>query len=195
MCLSEEIQRWVSFAVAFLVMLGMGTCTSKWRAATASLHDYTLRRPICWQLPAFHASTMCLIRFSSFCSTIGTLYSYSAYSAQLMTLLSYTGIDVNIVSSIGDLGLYAGGIPVGFFFDKFGPRLTYAIAVAGLTIGYLLLWAGTTQRIPSNSVLMGFYLTFVGFGSVAGYMAGLLTNTKNFRVRGLNLGPCWTVNR
>lgn len=100
-----------------------------------------------------------------------------------MVLLGYTGFDVNLVSSIGDLGLYAGGIPVGFFYDRFGPRLTYTISVVCLATGYGLLWAGVTQRISSNPFVMGLYLVFVGFGSVAGYMAGLLTNTKNFRVR------------
>jgi MFS family permease len=107
------------------------------------------------------------------------LYSYSAYSADLQALLGYTGTQVNILSSIGDLGLYVGGIPMGFFFDRFGPRLTYVKCAVCLFIGYTLMWAGSIQKLPSNSIMMGLYMTFVGYGSVAGYMAGLLTNTKN----------------
>ena len=108
------------------------------------------------------------------------MYSYSAYSADLQTLLGYSGTEVNIVSSIGDLGLYVGGIPVGYFFDSFGPSLTYILASVFLFLGYVLMWTGALQKIPSNSWAMGFYFFVVGFGSVAGYMAGLLTNAKNF---------------
>jgi MFS family permease len=77
------------------------------------------------------------------------------------------------------MGLYVGGIPMGFFFDKFGPRLSYAKSAICLFLGYALMWAGSLQKIPSNSIMMGVYMMFVGYGSVAGYMAGLLTNSKN----------------
>lgn len=110
---------------------------------------------------------------------VGTLYSYSAYSADLQALLGYTGTQVNILSSVGDLGLYLGGIPLGLFFDKFGPRLVYVKASLFLFLGYVLMWLGAMQKIPSNNIMMGLYMFLVGYGSVSGYMAGLLTNAKN----------------
>lgn len=70
---------------------------------------------------------------------------------------------------------------MGIFFDKLGPSLTYVLASLCLFAGYVLMWIGALQKIPSNSIMMGLYMTLVGYGSVAGYMAGLLTNTKNFR--------------
>jgi MFS family permease len=111
---------------------------------------------------------------------VGTLYSYSAYSADLQQTLSYTGTQVNIVSSIGDLGLYVGGIPMGIFYDKYGPRLSYIVSSLCLFLGYVLMWLGVIQKIPSGSIMMGLYMTLVGYGSVVGNMAGLLTNSKNF---------------
>lgn len=70
---------------------------------------------------------------------------------------------------------------MGFFFDKFGPRMTYIKSSICLFVGYGLMWAGSLGKIWSNNIAMGLYMVFVGYGSVAGYMAGLLTNTKNFR--------------
>jgi len=70
---------------------------------------------------------------------------------------------------------------MGFFFDRFGPRLTYVKSALCLFVGYGLMWSGAIQKIWSNNIAMGLYMMFVGYGSVAGYMAGLLTNTKNFR--------------
>lgn len=70
---------------------------------------------------------------------------------------------------------------MGFFFDKFGPRMTYIKSAVFLFAGYGLMWAGAIGKIWSNNIAMGLYMVFVGYGSVAGYMAGLLTNTKNFR--------------
>lgn len=69
---------------------------------------------------------------------------------------------------------------MGFFFDKVGPSLTYVLASICLFAGYTLMWTGALQKIPSSSIMMGLYMTLVGYGSVAGYMAGLLTNSKNF---------------
>lgn len=125
--------------------------------------------------------TLLFPNFSVVPRCVGTLYSYSAYSADLQGLLGYTGSATNLVSSVGDMGLYIGGIPMGMFYDRFGPSLTYVIASVGLFSGYTLMWAGVMQKIPSNSIMMGLYMTLTGYGSVAGYMAGLLTNSKNFR--------------
>ena len=136
----------------------------------------------CWN-PIDPRYLILLTHFLSFylCyATSGTLYSYSAYSADLQALLGYSGTQVNIVSSIGDLGLYIGATPMGFFFDKFGPLPTYLLGSVCLFAGYALMWAGSIGRIPSNSIMMGLYMTLVGYGSSAGYMAGLLTNSKNF---------------
>jgi MFS family permease len=69
---------------------------------------------------------------------------------------------------------------MGIFYDKYGPRLSYIVSSLCLFLGYVLMWLGVIQKIPSGSIMMGLYMTLVGYGSVVGNMAGLLTNSKNF---------------
>eukprot|EP01125_Pyxidicula_operculata_P007715 TRINITY_DN2612_c0_g1_i1.p2 TRINITY_DN2612_c0_g1~~TRINITY_DN2612_c0_g1_i1.p2 ORF type:complete len:440 (-),score=78.22 TRINITY_DN2612_c0_g1_i1:2808-4127(-) len=70
-------------------------------------------------------------RIISFASAIvmslaaGTLYGFSAYSKDLAEVLNTESVD--IVGSIGDLGLYL-GITSGLFYDRFGPEWTSVVS-------------------------------------------------------------------
>lgn len=111
---------------------------------------------------------------------MGTLYAYSAYSEPLKVRMGYTQTDANLVSSVGDLGLYFGGLPCGLMYDLFGAKISYSISGVTGFLGYFLMFLGAMRVIPGGAIPMGLYLFISGFGSFAGYSSGLVTNVRNF---------------
>jgi MFS family permease len=118
--------------------------------------------------------------FGAFFLVAGTLYAFSAYGPELKVKLGYSQTDINTVSSVGDLGLYFGGLPMGAICDFFGAQVTYSLSGVLGFLGYLLMWLGAQGIIGNAPLLMALYLAFAGFGSYAGYTAGLVTNVRNF---------------
>lgn len=73
--------------------------------------------------------------FLALCS--GSLYGFGAYSHELANILeglgNSSGINIEIVGGIGDLGLYL-GITMGLFYDHFGSKLTAIMSAISTTI-------------------------------------------------------------
>jgi MFS family permease len=111
---------------------------------------------------------------------MGSLYSFSGYSTVLKARMNYTETELNTVSAIGDMGLYIGALPVGFMYDRFGPRITFIGAIALIWLGYFLMYQATSLNIAGSAVLMGIYFFFAGAGSIFGFNGAVVTNIKNF---------------
>lgn len=125
---------------------------------------------------------------------MGTLYSYSTYSPVLKVRLNYSETETNAVSAVGGLGAYIGAIPVGLFYDRFGPRWTFLGAGSLIFIGYFSMFAALQGWIMQNAFFVGIYFWLAILGSIGTFEAVLATNTKNFKsqlrgkVVGMTLG-------
>ncbi|KAJ8307314.1 hypothetical protein KUTeg_015398 [Tegillarca granosa] len=142
----------------------------------------------------------------------GSLFVFNSYEEALKATFNYTQIEVELQSSLLNVGLGLGFLP-GIFYDKFGPTWT---SLAGLIVSvgsYLLLWS-TTKSVSfykGNSWLMAVYFFLcawlnnkwqknktgklldipkalffdlvAGFGSVFTYMVALNTNVINFHTK------------
>jgi MFS family permease len=113
-------------------------------------------------------------------SGMGTLYSYSLYAPTLKIRLNYSETEVNVVAAIGDMGVYIGAIPVGWFYDRVGPTLTFIGSGISIFSGYFLMYSALKGTVSGNAFLVGIYFWIQAMGSVASFQAGLVTNVKNF---------------
>jgi MFS family permease len=65
----------------------------------------------------------------------GTNYIYSAWSPQFAQRLTLSATQANLIGTLGNLGMYASGIPCGMLVDARGPRV-------GVMLGALLFLGG-----------------------------------------------------
>jgi len=110
----------------------------------------------------------------------GTLYNFSAYSPSLKDEMSYTQTQVNLIGTLGDVGLYC-AFTMGLLYDRFGHRVTSVIASALVGGGYLLSYL-SVKEIWWNSpfwVLVIFYI-LIGQGSYGINISALDVNIKNY---------------
>ncbi|KJE88425.1 hypothetical protein CAOG_00083 [Capsaspora owczarzaki ATCC 30864] len=113
----------------------------------------------------------------------GTLYGISAYSPEIKSRLNYTEPDINLITSIADVGLYV-SIPAGLVYDRFGFRVAASIGAVMIGLGYLLMYIAVWQDLaPSKAPLMGAILALVGQGGIFGVIAAMAANERNYRPR------------
>jgi MFS family permease len=91
-----------------------------------------------------------------------------------------TQTDLSTVSGIGDFGGSIAGVPMGIFYDIYGPKKTYLISAFFLFGGYFLIYLSLKKLVFSFPVALGIYLFIGGFGSSSAYYPSMGTNLKNF---------------
>eukprot|EP00164_Ancoracysta_twista_P003441 GFYU01004590.1.p1 GENE.GFYU01004590.1~~GFYU01004590.1.p1 ORF type:complete len:474 (-),score=122.47 GFYU01004590.1:70-1491(-) len=123
------------------------------------------------------------------CLCAGTLYGFSCFNTDLKKNMVWDGTEVNNVFGIGAVGQYI-GFPPGWLFDRFGVRVTCLYAAFLGFLGYFLMYLQTSTHFSTSSVVMGLFYALVGQGSIGLYMAGLLSNVRNFspKHRGIIVG-------
>ncbi|KAH3704436.1 uncharacterized protein LOC127860954 [Dreissena polymorpha] len=118
----------------------------------------------------------CLAKF-----TTGSLFVFNVYQNAIKDTFNYTQQEVELMSSMLNMGLGIGFLP-GMFFDRFGPQLTSFVGLLVSVSAYMLIWS-TTRYVhfySSNAWLMAIYFFICGLGSVFTYMVALNTNVINF---------------
>lgn len=114
----------------------------------------------------------------------GTLYGFSVFGPGIKERMGYSQTQLNFIGAAGNFGVYALAIPMGFFFDAFGPRVT-ALGAASLlfgaytTLASLLAVTTDSQEAPPAWVF-GALLLLVGLGSGSSYFSATLPNVRNF---------------
>ncbi|XP_060079054.1 uncharacterized MFS-type transporter YhjX-like [Ylistrum balloti] len=118
----------------------------------------------------------CLAKFVT-----GSLFVFNVYENAIKTTFNYTETEVQLQSSLLNIGLGFGFIP-GKFYDHFGPQWASLGGVIVSVLAYTLLWS-TTKYVSfyqNKSWLMAIYFFLSGLGSVFTYMVALNTNVINF---------------
>lgn len=118
----------------------------------------------------------CLAKFVT-----GSLFVFNVYEDAIKNTFNYTETEVQLQSSLLNIGLGFGFIP-GKFYDNFGPQWASLGGVIVSVLAYTLLWS--TPKYVSfyqdKSWLMAIYFFLSGLGSVFTYMVALNTNVINF---------------
>lgn len=113
--------------------------------------------------------------------TTGSLFVFNVYQDDIKNMFNYTQKEVELMSSMLNLGLGVGFLP-GMFYDKFGPQWASTVGLLISVTAYILIWS-TSQTVlfySQNSWLMSIYFFICGLGSVFTYMVALNTNVINF---------------
>lgn len=77
-----------------------------------------------------------------------------------------------MVGTFGNFGIYFGGVLPGFFFDRYGPRLTCLIGAILNFAGYFGLWIFAKEG-EAHYIVLALCLSVMGIGSSATYSAGI----------------------
>lgn len=144
---------------------------------------------------SFVASLACM-------ACAGTLYLFSAYAQDLARTLHLSQTEINIVASMGGLGLYISGPAMGYLADTYRVRPLIAASAMLLLLGYsgmasTLLFEFEFESIsyfklksimPLVTLALCYFL--VGLGSAGVFNGTLSTNVKNFKPsdHGLSIG-------
>ena len=86
--------------------------------------------------------------FSSLGKTLRALmqlqYAYSAWAPQFAERMKLSSTQSNLIGTIGNLGMYTAGIPVGLLVDNKGPKPGVILGGICLGLGFLALQRSTT---------------------------------------------------
>ena len=122
--------------------------------------------------------------------TAGTAYGYGAYSEHLKHVLGGQQSAINLVASIGQIGLYT-AILAGFFYDRFGAQATVLLGGSIAALGYALAYLATlgTGLLPPTTVSMSAFFFLAWHGSAYLDTAVVTDALKNYpRDKGSVLG-------
>ncbi|KAL4870069.1 hypothetical protein BDV12DRAFT_166540 [Aspergillus spectabilis] len=111
----------------------------------------------------------------------GTNYAYSAWAPQFAQKMKLSSTQTNLIGAVGNLGMYACGIPMGLLTDNRGPRLTTLIGAVSLGLGYFPLHLAYKGGQGSMGVFfMSLFSFLTGFGSCSAFGASIKTAATNF---------------
>ncbi|CAG8433510.1 6723_t:CDS:2 [Ambispora gerdemannii] len=103
----------------------------------------------------------------------GSIYLFSLYAPQLGKELGYNQVQLSLVGSTGDNGLYLMG-------PLTGPRWSCLLAAFGIFFGYTLMGFTFNHTLPNSSfILMAIYYGLVGSGLSFSCMSALNIVAKN----------------
>ncbi|KAK9463030.1 major facilitator superfamily domain-containing protein [Lipomyces oligophaga] len=121
------------------------------------------------------------------CVCAGSIMVFALYAPQFQTHLGYTQVEVNVLSILGEAGMYLTTPLVGVAADTFGPgALTMASSIF-FFIAYLLAAWTYSAGLPYPAMMVAFL--FIGCGTACMYFAGITACAKTFTThRGLGLG-------
>jgi MFS family permease len=110
----------------------------------------------------------------------GTAYGFGSYSEQLKSILGGDQSAVNLVGSVGQIGLYT-ALLGGLFYDRFGARMTLLLGGILSAAGYALAYIATLGiGFPATtaSLCVCYFVSWHG----SGYLdtAAISTSVKNF---------------
>jgi len=115
----------------------------------------------------------------------GSCNVYPIYLEKLMNRFNYSLTEVNLFGTAVNMGLWI-AFPMGFIYDKFGPRISCILSLIILTFCY-----GFLNLIMNDDAYLGISIYpllgvafLMGQGSALLYTSSLTTNLKNFRFKG-----------
>lgn len=100
----------------------------------------------------------------------GTLYGWGAFAPSMKDVFGWTQTQINLVGSIGDLGLYLGFV-MGLVYDLTTPWFTLLLGAVLLALGYSLMGLAVAGYFACSWPLMAFFVFLAGQGSFAGFTA------------------------
>lgn len=109
----------------------------------------------------------------------GTPYLYGVYSPQLVKHINLSTSDAATISLAVTIGSGLGGLPAGLFIDRYGAQKSIALGSLSIFCGYFALNRIYKYRIHSL-FLVCLAMTFIGYGSVKSFFAGLKAAQSNF---------------
>ncbi|KNE67021.1 hypothetical protein AMAG_12099 [Allomyces macrogynus ATCC 38327] len=121
----------------------------------------------------------------------GIIYLFSSYGTQLRDRFGYSQLQVSMVASSANLGLYLSGPGVGWLIDRYGPRPVAIVGSLMMFFGFLAVsTAVNSQGVMFPAwLLCGLYF-FVGSGSSGCTLPSIALNVRAFpaHVRGFAVG-------
>ena len=120
----------------------------------------------------------------------GSVYVFGVYSQDLKNGLHWTQSDVQLVGSVGNVGLYV-GLFAGAFYDRYGAFRTAGVGTVLASLGYLLAYlrtAGSFAGTPSV-LIMSLFMALAWHGGAWFDSAAVTTAVKLFPAnRGMIVG-------
>lgn len=109
----------------------------------------------------------------------GSPYAFSVYGPQIKAELNYTQDSLEDVGAIGNVGLYLSFF-VGIAYDAFGPLFCIVVGAILSCSGYMLMWAGVTQKIGHTPSALSAYSFIWSNGSTWLDITAVITTVRNF---------------
>ncbi|EXJ82499.1 hypothetical protein A1O3_06312 [Capronia epimyces CBS 606.96] len=111
----------------------------------------------------------------------GTNYGYSAWGPSFASRLRLSATDSNLIGTMGNLGMYAFGIPSGMMVDAKGPRWGVALGIILFAAGYYPIARAYEAGPGAYSVaLICVFSFFSGAGSCSAFTASIKVAALNF---------------
>ncbi len=128
------------------------------KAKTTSAHDRTVQ-----QYNIFPKTEPELFsRWQSFCSVClyasvaGTTYAFAIYSQLLKNNLGYSQSSLDLIASIGTMGLYL-SLLAGFAIEKFGFRAVVQFGGMLIFVGFMYIYLAIWEKVPSDIYSISFF--------------------------------------
>ncbi|KAK9362762.1 major facilitator superfamily domain-containing protein [Lipomyces starkeyi] len=121
------------------------------------------------------------------CICAGSIMIFSLYAPQFQTHMGYSQVQVNLLSILGEVGMYLTTPIVGISADVYGSAVLSFLAAILFGVAYALAaWAYAAQ-LPYFTMMISFLL--IGGGTACMYFGSITACAKTFTSnRGLALG-------
>ncbi|KIW14121.1 hypothetical protein PV08_06902 [Exophiala spinifera] len=131
--------------------------------------------------PPTRARVLSVIACTTIALACGTNYGYSIWGPSFATHLKLSATDSNLIGTIGNLGMYAFGIPSGIMVDAKGPRWGVALGICLFAAGYYPISQAYNAGPGAYSVgLICLFSFLTGAGSSSAFTASLKAAALNF---------------
>ncbi|ORZ34742.1 major facilitator superfamily domain-containing protein [Catenaria anguillulae PL171] len=125
----------------------------------------------------------------------GIVYLFSSYATQLRDKLGYSQLQVAMLASSGNLGLYLSGPIIGLLVDRHGPRPVACLAtvfmfIAFASITYTYAATDAVRGPPVTPLTLSLYYFLLGCGSSGITLSSVSLNVRSFppAIRGFAVG-------
>ncbi|KIX04088.1 uncharacterized protein Z518_07641 [Rhinocladiella mackenziei CBS 650.93] len=111
----------------------------------------------------------------------GSNYGYSVWGPTFAARLKLTATDSNLIGTMGNLGMYAFGIPAGMMVDAKSPRWGVALGILLFAMGYYPI-AQAYEAGPGGYSVFSIcvFSFFTGAGSCSAFTASIKAAALNF---------------
>lgn len=128
---------------------------------------------------------LCLSIFMVLCA--GSCYIYPIYSHKIMDRFNFSIREINIFGTCINIGAWV-GFPMGYIYDKYGPKISSFLGTILLGGSYLSLHFIMNYdyflQLDTFSIYPLLFIAFcIGQGASICYTTGVTTNLKNFRFK------------